>query len=150
GTSGGSDAFLCALNASNGAAVTSFGTNGWVKFGGTGTESGTGLTIVGGTIYLCGEYASTDAGIGGTGSIAPAGLRDAFVAAFDITTGSVRGAFGNNGVVTFGGGGNESCSGIASNSSRLYITGGFDSIDAGVNGAGNFDATNFGSYLLRM
>ncbi len=133
---GGIDCFVLALDATDGSAVTAFSTDGVQIFGGsTADDYAYGVAADDGVLYVTGSLASTNAGVGGTGSIGPAGGSDCFVLALDSTDGSAETAFGGDGVKTFGGTGDDEGRGVAVAGSTVYVTGGFAGSDAGFDGS---------------
>ncbi len=69
GVSGANDAFVLALNATNGQAVGGFGNGGVQIFGGTNNDQGNAIADFGTKIYVAGTTNSPDAGVGGAGRI---------------------------------------------------------------------------------
>ena len=109
-TSGGAnyDAFVMALDAATGAPRAGFGVNGSgvQTFGGsanvyagTSSEEGTVIATYGNTVYVGGQFGTTNAGIGGIGPITAANAYG-FILALDATTGVGRAGFGTGGVIT--------------------------------------------------
>src|SRR5205814_6540144 len=92
GSLGGLDAFIMALDIATGAPVAGFGKGGVQTFGGTLDDMGSGVSLLNGTIYLCGTFSSLDAGIGGLGtaahSVSNPAVADTFIAALDALTGA--------------------------------------------------------------
>ena len=128
-------AFALALSASNGAAITGFGNNGMVTFGGTGIDQAQALVVSGGNLYLTGSFTSSDAGVGAVGTISTAGgsgYPDAFVLSVNSGSGAANEGFGMGGVQTFGGTYNDYSQAIAISGSKLYVAGYFESMDATV------------------
>ncbi len=142
------DTFVIALNAANGAAISGFGTGGIQKFGGTDQDYCSGVTVAGGNVFVTGNSASLDAGIGGLGSFRPLGEVSVFIAALNAGTGIAASGFGNNGILRFGGSQIEYGGGIAAFGNTVYTVGTSSSTNAGVNGLGGFDSTGFGGFLL--
>ncbi len=138
---GSSAAFVIALDAATGAAITGFGLNssGIQTFCGSAGEVGNDLVVNGSTLYLAGSFSGT-AQIGGSGqAVSSSGLNDAFVLALDATTGLAKPAFGLNssGVQTYGGStGNDYAFGLAASGTTVYCTGYFGSTTAQIGGAG--------------
>lgn len=142
---GGSDAFILALNASDGKPVNTFGNGGVQTFGGSLIDTANSITVSGTTVFVTGTFLSNDAGIGAMGSIHPAGNTDAYVLALNATTGAAVSSFGNNGVVVFGGSGFDAANDIAVGGTAVFVAGSFDSTNAGF--GGNVGAVNaIGSY----
>ena len=75
---GGLDAYVIALDPNTGNGIAGFGaTNSGIQtFGGSGDESASGLAVLGSTLFVSGPFtsASTNAGIGGTGSFNSTGF----------------------------------------------------------------------------
>src|SRR5262249_18519550 len=93
---GDTDVFITRFNAD--------GSYAWTQtFGGTYDDYAIGIAISDASIYVTGGFNSTDAGVGGTGSITSSGSFDAFVLALDATTGAAQSGFGSRGVQKFGG-----------------------------------------------
>lgn len=120
------DAFVVALQASNGSKVTSFGGDGIVTLGGSAGDEGWALDAANGTVYLGGLSSASNPAIDGVASsITPVGGKDAFVLALDGTTGATVTAFAN-GLVYFGSAADETIvSGIAATSGAVYVSGVF-------------------------
>jgi hypothetical protein len=142
-SSGSQNAFVLALNATTGAAVSSFGVGGVQKFGGTGGDGGNGIAASGNTLYVTGGFASTNAGVGGTGSIASLGSGDAFVLALNATTGAAVSGFGVGGVQKFGGTGSEAGTSIVTSGTNVYVAGWLSSANAGIGGIGTIAAAGY-------
>src|SRR5205823_5515615 len=107
GTAWYHDAFVIALNASNGTPKASWGISGSgiQKFGGTGSDVGYGITTNGTSVYVTGTFDSNSVNIGLSGtSIARSGFQDAFVIALNAVDGTAQG-WGQSfsGIQTFGG-----------------------------------------------
>ncbi len=133
---GDSNAFVFALNGTTGAPKTAFGSGGIQTFGGNAVDSGNGLIVANGAIYITGYLSSLNGGIGGTGTNNPAGGTDIFVVALDPVNGTALPGFGNAGVALYGGVQNEFGNGIAFGNGGLFV--------AGV----AFDATSLGSGIV--
>ena len=143
GASGLEDACVFALDATTGAAKTSFGLNGSgiQKFGGTSDDECTGLTLLGSTLYATGRFVSTNAQIGGTGTAvgsSSVGIYDAFVIALDASTGNAKSGFGlsSSGIQKIGGSGDDLGHAITASGTTLYVTGRFASANAQIGGTG--------------
>ncbi len=149
-TSGSFDAFVAAVSVTTGAPVSGFGVNGIQKIGGSGYDGVDALFVSGSTVFAAGYFASGDAGIAGKGTLASSGGNDAFVCALSASTGAAIGTFGSGGLLKFGGTDSDSAYGVAVVNSTLYLAGGFNSTDAGVQGTGAFDFTGFGGFILPM
>ena len=137
-TGGQLDAFVLALDAATGAALTNFGIGGVQKFGGTQFDQGTALAISGTTLYVGGIFNSTDAGIGGQGAFVSTGSDDGFVIALNATTGAAVGSFGSSGMQRFGGSNSDQINALTVIGTTLYAAGTFSSTNAGVGGQGTF------------
>ena len=138
-STGGVDCFVLALDAADGTEDVGFDVDGVQTFGGsTADDYAYGVAADDGVIYVAGTFSSTNAGVGGTGSIGPAGGSDCFVLALNSGNGSAEIAFGGDGVKTFGGSGDDEGRGVAVAGSTVYVTGGFAGSDAG------FDASDDG------
>jgi len=138
---GSRDVFVAALHAGTGARVTGFGTNGVQSFGGSGDEMATGLVVDSGSLFVSGEYYSSNLGIGGSGSIANTGGLDAFIASIDSATGSARAGFGTGGIQTLGGTSNQDLHGITAANGNIYVMGTFIDTNLGIGGAGTFQTS---------
>jgi hypothetical protein len=143
--------FVLALNADTGAPVTGFGAGGVQTFGGSVSDTaessaltmGTGIaatvpSVSGTTVYVCGTFRCTNAGVGGVGTAATHGTLDAFVLALDGTTGAAVASFATGGVQTFGGTLEDAATAMALSGANLYVTGFFRSTDAQIGAAGLF------------
>ncbi len=129
------DAFVIGLSPSTGAALGGFGSNGVQKLGGSGNDLGGGIFVSGTTLYLTGQIASSDFGIGASGSVASRGGSDAFIAALDAASGAAIAGFGSGGIQTFGGSFSEAGNAIDVANGVVYVAGTFSSSDAGIGGA---------------
>src|SRR5262245_32417450 len=128
-TSRANDAFITRINAD-----LSYG---WTQtFGGGGPDGGIDLAVVGNTLYVVGEFSSSDAGVGGSGDLARQGEFDVFVLALDRRNGQPRQEFGRGGVQTFAGSGNDLVEDVVVAGNLLFVTGYFTSTDAGIGGLG--------------
>jgi len=137
-SSGASDGFVLALNASNGSQQ-------WVQtFGGTGTDDCSRVAVSGSTVYVAGNTASTDAGFGGLGTLGTSGLNDVAVMALNLANGSP------GWLQKFGGTADDTVGGLAVVGSTVLVAGPSASTDAGVGGTGTFNSTGFGGFLLRL
>jgi hypothetical protein len=115
GAAGGFDAFVAAYAADTGAGA--WATSG----GGTGSDGGRGIATDGARVYVTGIFASnTNADFAGQ-TLAGAGSTDTFVAAYAAGTGA--GAWATSG----GGTGSDAGAGIATDGTRVYVTGTFTS-----------------------
>ena len=102
--SGAGDGFIACLNSATGAANPSFGTNGIATFGGTDYDVLIDLALLGSTLYVFGDFRSTDAKFNGAGmAYSTAGAHDMAVLAMNATTGTLVSGFGTAGVQKFGG-----------------------------------------------
>lgn len=143
GSVGGSqDAFVIALNASNGAAKSGWGVSGSgiQTLGGTGGDVGSGVATDGTSVFVSGSFNSSDAQIGGTGTAAGSvgATTDAFVIALNASNGAAKSGWGiaGSGIQTFGGTGNDIGSGVTTDGASVYATGSFDSSNAQIGTAG--------------
>lgn len=141
GTAGNTDAFVLALNLTTGAAVTTFGlsSSGIQSFGGTGNDYVYGITVSGPTLYIAGNFTSSDAQVGAAGpALAASGSSDGYVLALDAATGAATTTFGvsSSGVQTFGGTGYEDAQAVIVSGSTLYACGTFGSTNAMIGSAG--------------
>jgi len=141
---GGFDVFVTRINADN--------TYAWTKtFGGSLIDIPKSVVIIGNTLYVGGTFASTNAGVGGGGSLAASGLRDVFVWAMDATTGLSIPTFGNGGIQTFGGTGTDNLQAMVAYGKNLIVAGNFDSTNAGVGGPGTIAAAHaLDCYVIMM
>ncbi|HEY3324961.1 MAG TPA: PKD domain-containing protein [Planctomycetota bacterium] len=151
---GSQDAFVIALNASDGAGKSGWGRSGSgiQSFGGTGTDSGYGVATDGTSVYATGNFqGSAQIGAAGT-TIGSAGIYDAFVIALNGSDGAAKSGWGRSGSgsQTFGGTNTDSGYGVATDGTDVHARGGFSSTDAGLGGLGPFDSTNFGGFLLAL
>ncbi len=119
------------------------GSYGWTRtFGGSLIDFPKSILLLGKTLYIGGTFASTNAGVGGTGTVVCKGLRDVFVWAMDATTGNSIPTFGTAGFQTFGGAGTDSLQAMIPFRTNLVLAGNFDSTDAGVGGTGTIGAAH--------
>jgi len=107
------DAFLLKINGTNGTAITTFDSDGQLKWGGTDTVGGiseTGWTLAvdsTGAVFMAGSFNSPDASFnGGPTTIAAQGV-DGYVLKIDGSTGAPVLSFGVSGMVDFGGTGTD-------------------------------------------
>ncbi len=146
-STGQTDGFVAALDTRTGEPILTFAALGVLTFAGDGNENVRGVAAENGLLYVGGDTSSTDFGIGGTGTVSTPALYnpDAFVAAVDEATGAKATAFGGDGIVTFGGSGNEQGYGVAAAGGRVYLLGTGDGLDARIDGAGSAHASINGS-----
>jgi hypothetical protein len=157
-SAGSADAYVLALNCSNGLAKASWGLSGSgiQTFGGTYDEYGIGIAISGNddAVFVTGFYASFGSRIGGAGAaVSPPGGYDAFAIKLNRSNGSAGAGFGklSSGIQTFGGTGDDfNYGGVAVFDKTLILAGNFNSVNAGVGGTGTVDSTGFGSFLLTL
>jgi hypothetical protein len=132
--------FVIALDAATGAPRTSFHQGTGVQtFGGNGggRAGATALLVDGSYLFVAGTFNALHFGIGGSGTIDATSQTDAFVAAIDTRTGEPILTFGNQGVQTFGGNGNENARGLAAANGVLYVGGDTSSTNFGIGGTGS-------------
>ena len=155
-TSGGYDAFIAALNTSNGSAKTTFNSTGLIRFGGSNNdELINGLAATNSNIYATGYFRSTGAKLNGTGMAfnSPFNSQDAFVLALN-TDGTPLNSFGvaGSGIAVLSGASDESGQSIAISGGSLYVTGYFSSFDTQFNQAGiripSFGGTD--TFIMKM
>lgn len=106
-TFGNTDAFVLVLYANTGAPVTAFGGDGVQHVGGTQRDITRSLLASGNTLYVCGDFESTNMGVGANGAAACVGVTNGFVAALHATTGAALTSFDGDGIVEFGGAAND-------------------------------------------
>ena len=133
--------FVLALNASTGAPITGFGTNGVQQFGGSGDSLGIAVAASSSIVYVAGNF-SAAAKIGNTGTaISTVGGQDAYVIALDFSSGAAISTFGLSltGIQKIGGTGTENVSGLAltPDASTLYVSGTFTSANLGIGASGS-------------
>lgn len=139
-TLGGADAFVLALDPTDGSIVPGWGrdfgtgASGVQTFGGTSADEARGIVALDGIAYLAGSFQSVNAGVGGLGAVATSGVKDAFIVALDAADGSAVVGFSDDGVQIFGGSGNDLAYDI-----HGYLAGGTDPILTIV---GDFASTN--------
>ncbi|HYG75842.1 MAG TPA: hypothetical protein VEK08_12630 [Planctomycetota bacterium] len=124
---GSSDAFVFAIDSASGTPISTFGTNGWVRFGGNNIDQASDVVSDGSTVFVCGGFWSSNAGIGGSGGFASAGSDDAFILAVDAISGVPVPSFASNGVYHLGTGWNDKLKGLLLNGSVLYCAGQYNS-----------------------
>ncbi len=137
-SSGGLDAFVIELNPATGAPVTAFGNSGFQKFGGTGDDAATCIADNAGMLVVAGTFNSTNAGIGGTGSLATSGGIDTFIMALDDKMGTAFQNFATGGLQKFGGTGNDNARGVCFANGNIYVVGDFNAV-AGIGGASSIN-----------
>ena len=151
-TNGATDAFVIALNANTGVAVSSFGNGGALLIGpGIAIYAFSPLTVANGTLYVTGTFKADSTkgfGIGGSGIAYGIGGADVFVAALDANTGAAMQGFGKGGVQIFGGTNDENASGIAVAGGVVYVVGTSGSTDAGIGGAGTENIS--GGFIIAL
>ena len=140
---------------SSGSAIAGFGSNGVITFNGfEGNEQGTGVAVVGSNVYVCGTQNSRDVRVNGVGQrYSSVGNNDAFVLAFNASTGAVVSGFGTNGYQKFGGSGDDRAYAMAAGPSYVMINGFTTSNDAaiGLGRLGNIAwQSQFQSFLLQF
>ncbi|HEY3319275.1 MAG TPA: MBG domain-containing protein [Planctomycetota bacterium] len=139
-TTGSTDSFILALNASDGSQI-------WQqKFGGTGSDNARAIALSDGKVLIAGYFGSPDAGVNGTGSLAQAGGWDAFVLALNAADGTEAWKLG------FGGTQYDTALAIAASSGVVYVTGEF-SATANIYGIGSGSMTSTGganTYIWAM
>jgi hypothetical protein len=124
-TRGASDIAILAMDAATGAPITSFGGDGIVQFGGTGSESAGGIYVSGGTVYVCGGFSGT-ASIDNNPGVTAAGFSDLYVLALDAVTGAPKPSFGINGIQTLGDtNASPTVNSITVSGSRVFVSGTF-------------------------
>ncbi|HLX62274.1 MAG TPA: MBG domain-containing protein [Planctomycetota bacterium] len=153
---GSNDAYVMALDAANGSPRTGFGVSGTgvQTFGGTGADRGSGVLVANNAVYVTGNFASTDAKIGGAGTaIGTNGSNDSFIICLDPTTGAAKATFGLNGtgIQKFGGSGIDLGFGLMQFSKTVYVAGFCSSAsDVGLGALGTISTANFNSFLLPL
>ncbi|HTL53752.1 MAG TPA: hypothetical protein VL860_14350, partial [Planctomycetota bacterium] len=137
---GGTDCFILALDATNGAPVSGFGVNGVEVFGGTTTDLGLGLAATIDTLYVVGQIYRTNAGFNGTGTVSSVAFNKSsgFILALDLTTGAPKPTFGGDGARIFGGTtGGDYIEAATVSATSLYVCGAVTSADATLDGVGS-------------
>lgn len=149
---GGYDAYVAALNfdgtAQNSASFVKFGSDGIQTFGGSFDDRASAILATDSTVYLLGDFSSTNAGFGSAGTTSiVGGAKDVFVAALtggQLTAGlggQPRSDFSLDGVQVFGGSKDELGYSMLLTSAALFITGEMSSSNAGVGGTDNISTT---------
>ncbi len=121
-------AYILALDATTGAAVTTFGmlSTGIQEMTGSGAQTVADLKTTANSLFVCGSFNSPNLQIGGTGTAIPtAGQDDVFVASLSTADGSAQVAFGTGGIQTFGGTGMDDANAMTLATNQIYVTGGF-------------------------
>src|SRR5262249_10945653 len=80
------DAFVLALDGTSGQPLQNFSTDGFLRFGGSLDDHGSGLAYFNGNLYLTGDFYSTDAGVDGLGKIDSTGW-NGYLLQIDTATG---------------------------------------------------------------
>jgi len=142
-TAGLNDAFVACLDIRTGERVLTFGTFGLATLRGNADENLRGIVEMNGVLYLGGDTASTNFGIGATGTISTSRLYDpdAFVVALDAATAAPVTAFGGDGVVTFGGVRTEEGWGVSAAGGVVYLLGTSNGTDATIDGGSTLHPT---------
>jgi len=142
------DGYIAAFNPATGMPVTAFSGDGVQFFGGSGTDNVSAITISSGTLYVTGEFTSSDAGLGASGPLMSTGQEDVFVLALN-TSGAAVTAFSGDGIQQFGGStGSDSPDAIAVGPGVVYVGGTFFSNNASIGGAGSFAADVSGAAFI--
>lgn len=130
------------------------GSRDWAtRWGGLGLEQPRGIvTDASGDILVVGEFASTGAGFGGSGTLTTTGSKDVFVLKLKGTDGSAATNFSTDGQFKWGGTQDERGMSLAlDGSGRLLVFGDTASTDAGFDGPGSFAANDSSdTFLLRV
>ena len=125
-TTGNNDAFVAALNTSDGTAVSGFGTGGFQRIGGANNDEGHAIAITpdDSTLYVAGIFSSTNLGIGGTGTLATTGsANNTFVAALVASTGAAQTAFNGTGLAKLSSTADVISNQLVASSTNVYIVG---------------------------
>ena len=102
GGGGLTDAFVLALDATTGARKTNFSGDGLQTFGGSSSDGGVAIAATGSQVVIAGYSYSTDAGIGGLGTIDATGF-NSFLLTLDTATGGGGGAEQNTAPIVHAG-----------------------------------------------
>jgi len=144
--SGGVDAIVVAMDAASGAAIAAFDGDGVQTFGGTGNDIAQAIVSDGTSLFVAGYALSPSVGIGGaTAATNFGGGEGAFVFSLNQPNGAANNAFSTDGTLVFSGSGNDNAYDVALSSGKLYVTGRFNSADAGLGGVAGTVATNGGN-----
>ena len=137
-----------------GSAIQNFGNGGVVTVNGfDGNDVGTGITTVGGNIFICGYHSSRDLRLNAAGPrLSTQGSNDAFILALSGTTGAPVSVFGSNGYQKFGGTGDDRAYAIAAGASYVVVNGFTTSGDGaiGLGRSGNINWAGYQSFLLQL
>ncbi|MGH2690487.1 MAG: hypothetical protein ACRDKW_17020, partial [Actinomycetota bacterium] len=134
--SGPADAFILSFDTFTGAPRTGFGSGGVARFAGSGSDYAHGVAAYHGIVFVAGKFNSTNAGMGGSGTVSTAGGYDAFVLALNATSGAAVTAFSGDGAQTFGGSGDDEANAVTTYDRWVYAAGAFQGSNAGVGGPG--------------
>lgn len=134
------DGFVAALDAASGALRTSFSGDGVQRIAGASDEDALRLALRGGTLYVAGEFMSSNTGIGSAGTLACTGARDVFIAALDATSGAAVTAFSGDGLQRIGGTQLDNLDGLVAEDTTLYLVGDFTGLVLGIDGAGTMQS----------
>lgn len=95
-----SDWCVIAIDAATGLPVTTFGQapGGFQSFGGSDIDNNSDMAAIGGSIYLVGRYAGTDAGVGGSGSLDAQGFLQGAIVSLSASAGTAQSSFDSDGV----------------------------------------------------
>ncbi|HEY3319235.1 MAG TPA: MBG domain-containing protein [Planctomycetota bacterium] len=149
-TSVSGDAFVAAIDASTGQALSGFGTGGVQKIGGDGWDEAYSIAVSNGTVYACGYFDSSDLGIGLAGTMATLGDSGGFVAALNASTGAAVAGFGTGGLQQIGGNGGSSASSLAVSGGKVYVGGYFYGSALGVGGTGTVAAAGSDAFVAAL
>jgi hypothetical protein len=109
-----------------------------------------------GNLFVLAEFDTVAAGIGGVGTVATTmeGTNDVALLKFNGGNGNLVTSFGNAGLVKFGGSGEDRAGrlGFEGSTGSLFVTGGFNSPDAQINGGGAMVAAvgNDETFVLKI
>lgn len=137
--SGNSNAFIVAMNATDGSEI-------WKqKFGGSDWDKGFAITASGSSVFVAGELPSSNAHVGSNVStIGTSGNVDVFVLALSSVDGSEVWKH------KFGGSNDDHAASIAVYGSTVWTAGYFASSNAGIGGTGTISAVGFNGFLLPL
>jgi len=149
-SAGANDAFIMRLDSTTGLPVQTFGSGGLQKFGGSGADIARAIACNGNYLFVAGDFDSTNAGIGGTGTFATNGGTDGFVLALNATTGAALTGFGSNGIQKFGGAGADNGTALAVSNSAVYLGGSFTGFGAKIGTSGFYTASMSDAYVIAL
>jgi len=149
---GSASSYVFAINATTGAIIPGFGSNGVQQFDGTGQDGMLGIAASGGFVYATGFFDSTNASFNGVGSISRIGASfSSYVFCLNGTTGQPSAVFSGDGVQIFGGTTLSSQSNdVIVSGGVVYFTGDFQYSDGGLSTPGTAVANSGDAFIIAL